>query len=100
MALGCKECLLPAVTGKSTRCETRTLYDSSTRCGMMLTERKKAEFKTRDMVQDLGRLDEYLTMQVFGSLAGLLSDLDVLLRVAVRLLVAQLLTLDQISLYQ
>ncbi|GMN68897.1 hypothetical protein TIFTF001_037947 [Ficus carica] len=82
VALGCKECLLPAATGKSTRCEMRTLYDSSTRCGMMLTERKKAEFKTRDMVQDLGRLDDYLTMQVYGSLAGLLSELDVLLSVA------------------
>lgn len=28
------------------------------------------------------RIDEYLTMQVFGSLAGLLSELDVLLSFA------------------
>lgn len=54
VALGCKECLLPAETGKSN--ENRTLYDSLTRCGIMLTHRKKAEFKTRDLVQDLGRL--------------------------------------------
>ncbi|XP_024030767.1 DNA mismatch repair protein MSH2 [Morus notabilis] len=54
VALGCKECLLPAETGKSN--ENRTLYDSLTRCGVMLTHRKKAEFKTRDLVQDLGRL--------------------------------------------
>ncbi|KAF2298793.1 hypothetical protein GH714_027909 [Hevea brasiliensis] len=35
--------------------ECRTLHDALTRCGV-LTERKKSEFKTRDLVQDLGRL--------------------------------------------
>ena len=54
VALGCKECLYPAESGKSS--EMRSLYDSLSRCGVMLTERKKAEFKTRDLVQDLGRL--------------------------------------------
>ncbi|XP_062116924.1 DNA mismatch repair protein MSH2 [Humulus lupulus] len=54
VALGCKECLLPLESGKSS--EIKTLYDSLTRCGVMLTERKKAEFKMRDLVQDLGRL--------------------------------------------
>ncbi|KAJ7956581.1 putative DNA mismatch repair protein MSH2 [Quillaja saponaria] len=54
VALGCKECLLPIESGKSN--ETRTLHDALTRCGVMLTERKKTEFKTRDLVQDLGRL--------------------------------------------
>ncbi|XP_031288189.1 DNA mismatch repair protein MSH2 isoform X2 [Pistacia vera] len=54
VALGCKECLLPIESGKSSEC--RPLIDALTRCGVMLTERKKNEFKTRDLVQDLGRL--------------------------------------------
>ncbi|KAJ0048265.1 hypothetical protein Pint_16412 [Pistacia integerrima] len=54
VALGCKECLLPTESGKSNEC--RPLIDALTRCGVMLTERKKNEFKTRDLVQDLGRL--------------------------------------------
>ncbi|XP_057420307.1 DNA mismatch repair protein MSH2 [Lotus japonicus] len=54
VALGCKECLVPIESGKST--ENRMLCDVLTKCGAMLTERKKSEFKTRDLVQDLGRL--------------------------------------------
>ncbi|KDP20084.1 hypothetical protein JCGZ_05853 [Jatropha curcas] len=54
VALGCKECLLPIESGKSTEC--RPLHDALARCGVMLTERKKNEFKTRDLVQDLSRL--------------------------------------------
>ncbi|XP_021292490.1 DNA mismatch repair protein MSH2 [Herrania umbratica] len=54
VALGCKECLLPIESGKSSEC--RTLNDALTRCGVMVTERKKTEFKARDLVQDLGRL--------------------------------------------
>lgn len=54
VALSCKECLLPMESGKSNDC--RTLHDVLTKCGVMLTERKKNEFKTRDLVQDLGRL--------------------------------------------
>ncbi|GMY15377.1 DNA mismatch repair protein MSH2 isoform X1 [Fagus crenata] len=54
VALGCKECLLPIESGKSG--EIRTLHDALTRCGVMLTERKKTEFKARDLVEDLGRL--------------------------------------------
>ncbi|XP_050255775.1 DNA mismatch repair protein MSH2 isoform X3 [Quercus robur] len=54
VALGCKECLLPIESGKSK--ESRNLHDALTRCGVMLTERKKTEFKTRDLVEDLGRL--------------------------------------------
>ncbi|CAA6665297.1 unnamed protein product [Spirodela intermedia] len=42
VALGCKECL--------------TLHDALTRCSVLLTERKKSEFKSRDLVQDLGRI--------------------------------------------
>ncbi|KAK7265022.1 hypothetical protein RJT34_32638 [Clitoria ternatea] len=54
VALGCKECLLSMESGKSS--ENRMLCDVLTKCGVMLTERKKSEFKTRDLVQDLGRL--------------------------------------------
>ncbi|MED6172134.1 MutS-like protein [Stylosanthes scabra] len=54
VSLGCKECLLPIESSKST--ENRMLCDAMTKCGVMLTERKKSEFKTRDLVQDLGRL--------------------------------------------
>ncbi|KAB1212671.1 DNA mismatch repair protein MSH2 [Morella rubra] len=54
VALGCKECLLPIESGKSS--ESRNLHDALTRCGVMLTERKKTEFKARDLVEDLGRL--------------------------------------------
>ncbi|KAJ6387215.1 hypothetical protein OIU78_017013 [Salix suchowensis] len=54
VALSCKECLLPVESGKSKDC--RTLHDVLTKCGVMLTQRKKNEFKTRDLVQDLGRL--------------------------------------------
>ncbi|KAE8124986.1 hypothetical protein FH972_019825 [Carpinus fangiana] len=54
VALGCKECLLPVESAKSS--ESRTLHDALTRCGVMLTERKKTEFKARDLVEDLGRL--------------------------------------------
>ncbi|KAM1186681.1 hypothetical protein ACFX1Q_016582 [Malus domestica] len=54
VALGCKECLLPLESGKTS--EIRTLHDALSRCGVMLTERKKTEFKMRDLVQDLSRL--------------------------------------------
>lgn len=54
VALGCKECLLPKETGKCH--ELRILYDAIGRCGVLLTERKKSEFKTGDLVQDITRL--------------------------------------------
>lgn len=54
VALGCRECLVPAETGKSS--EYRPMFDAISRCGVMVTERKKTEFKGRDLVQDLGRL--------------------------------------------
>ncbi|XP_059641763.1 DNA mismatch repair protein MSH2 [Cornus florida] len=54
VALGCKECLLPVDTAKSS--EYRPLHDALSRCAVMVTERKKTEFKGRDLVQDLGRL--------------------------------------------
>ncbi|KAL5544714.1 hypothetical protein UlMin_008498 [Ulmus minor] len=52
VALGCKECLLPLESGS----EIKTLHDSLARCGVMVTEKKKTEFKTRDLVEDLSRL--------------------------------------------
>lgn len=54
VALGCKECLLPMETGKAV--EFKSLHAALTRCGVLLTERKKSEFKSRDLVQDLGRI--------------------------------------------
>ncbi|XP_057804951.1 DNA mismatch repair protein MSH2 [Salvia miltiorrhiza] len=54
VALGCKECLLPADIAKSS--EFKSLTDALSRCGVMVMERKKGEFKGRDLVQDLGRL--------------------------------------------
>lgn len=53
VALGCKECLVPQGVNSS---EIRSLRDSLTRCGVMLTERKKSQFKARDLGPDLGRL--------------------------------------------
>lgn len=54
VALGCKECLLPSEIGKSNEC--RPLSDALSKCGVMITEKKKTEFKARDLLQDLGRL--------------------------------------------
>ncbi|KAK9669035.1 hypothetical protein RND81_13G104100 [Saponaria officinalis] len=54
IALGCRECLLPTDTAKSA--ESRGLLDALSRCGVMVTERKRSEFKARDLVQDLSRL--------------------------------------------
>lgn len=54
VALGCKECLLPVDSTKSS--ELRSLNDAMSRCGVMVTERKKTDFKGRDVIQDLGRL--------------------------------------------
>nr|AAT67044.1 DNA mismatch repair protein [Petunia x hybrida] len=68
VALGCRECLVPAETGKSS--EYRPLYDAISRCGVMVTERKKAEFKGRDLVQDLGRLVKGSTEPVRDLVSG------------------------------
>ncbi|CAE5967736.1 unnamed protein product [Arabidopsis arenosa] len=54
IALGAKECIFPAESGKSNEC--KSLYDSLERCAVMLTERKKHEFKGRDLDSDLKRL--------------------------------------------
>nr|GEV49157.1 DNA mismatch repair protein MSH2 [Tanacetum cinerariifolium] len=54
VALGCKECILPIEITKLTEC--KPLHDVMSKCGVMVTERKKAEFKGRDLAQDLGRL--------------------------------------------
>lgn len=54
VALGCKECLFPLESGKSI--EIKSLHDVLSRCGVLLSERKKTEFKSRDLAQDLSRL--------------------------------------------
>ncbi|XP_002982304.2 DNA mismatch repair protein MSH2 [Selaginella moellendorffii] len=54
LALGCRECVLPAENAKSV--DGRRLRDVLARCNVRLTEKKKAEFKSRDIEQDLSRL--------------------------------------------
>ncbi|XP_027167250.1 DNA mismatch repair protein MSH2 [Coffea eugenioides] len=54
VALGCKECILPIESARSSEC--KSLLDALSRCGVMITERKKTEFKGRDLVEDLSRL--------------------------------------------
>ncbi|XP_068636946.1 DNA mismatch repair protein MSH2 isoform X1 [Aristolochia californica] len=86
VALGCKECLLPNEVGKKT--EIKILHDALARCGVLLTERKKSEYKTRDLVQDLSRLikgtiepvRELLSNHQFasGALGALLSYAELL----------------------
>ncbi|KAD1443140.1 hypothetical protein E3N88_42818 [Mikania micrantha] len=43
VSLGCKECVLPTEIAKSSEC--KPLYDVMAKCGVMVTERKKAELK-------------------------------------------------------
>ncbi|XP_078180719.1 MUTS homolog 2 [Carex rostrata] len=54
VALGCKECLVPIESAKSV--EFKPLYEAISKCNVLLTERKKSEFRSRDLVQDLGRI--------------------------------------------
>ncbi|KAL3512291.1 hypothetical protein ACH5RR_025008 [Cinchona calisaya] len=54
VALGCKECILPVESARASEC--KSLQDALSRCSVMVTERKKTEFKGRDLVVDLGRL--------------------------------------------
>lgn len=70
VALGCKECILPVESGKAVEC--KSLHDALTRCGVLLTERKKSEFKSRDLVQDLGRI----IRGSFEPVKDLLSEFD------------------------
>lgn len=53
VALGCKECVVPVEGDKSI--ETQ-LNDVLKKCDVLLTKRKRSEFKSRDLVQDLGRI--------------------------------------------
>ncbi|KAM7479734.1 hypothetical protein LguiA_027947 [Lonicera macranthoides] len=86
VALGCKECLLPLDSAKSSDC--RPLLDAMSRCSVMVTERKKTEFKQRDLLQDLGTLVKGPTEPVQdlvsgfefapGALGSLLSYADLL----------------------
>ncbi|TKW28130.1 hypothetical protein SEVIR_3G331700v4 [Setaria viridis] len=54
VALGCKECLLPADCEKSI--DLNPLQDAISNCNVLLTEKKKVDFKSRDLAQDLGRI--------------------------------------------
>lgn len=68
VALGCKECLLPVEGVKNSEC--KPLHDAVVRCGVMVTERRKTEFKERDLVQDLGRLIKGSTEPVRDLVSG------------------------------
>ncbi|KAL3627090.1 MutS-like protein [Castilleja foliolosa] len=68
VALGCKECILSVDVAKSS--EYRSLNDALSRCGVMVTERKKSEFKGRDLVEDLCRLVKGFTDPVRDLLAA------------------------------
>ncbi|XP_078431447.1 MUTS homolog 2 [Wolffia australiana] len=86
VALGCKECLLPIENSKSA--STKLLHDALNRCSVLLTERKKTEFKSRDLVPDLGRIVRGSVEPVkdllsefnsaLGALGALLSYVDIL----------------------
>eukprot|EP01018_Ginkgo_biloba_P026125 Gb_33909 [translate_table: standard] len=54
VALGCRECLLPLDSGKCP--DSKRLHDVLERCNVLLTERKKSDFKSRDVDQDLCHL--------------------------------------------
>ncbi|XP_057854646.1 DNA mismatch repair protein MSH2 isoform X2 [Cryptomeria japonica] len=54
IALGCRECLLPLGSGKSS--DNKRLHDVLASCNVLLTEKKKSDFKSRDVDQDLCRL--------------------------------------------
>ncbi|KAI3991777.1 hypothetical protein MKX01_038175 [Papaver californicum] len=69
VALGCKECLYPLESGKSI--EIKSLHDALSRCGVLLSERKKTEFKSRDLAQDLSRLVKGSIEPVRDLLSGL-----------------------------
>ncbi|KAJ3670194.1 hypothetical protein LUZ60_010518 [Juncus effusus] len=54
ISLGCKECVLPTESSKCV--EIKPLYEAILRCNVLVTEKKKSEFRSRDLVQDLGRI--------------------------------------------
>ncbi|KAJ4897858.1 DNA mismatch repair protein MSH2 [Raphanus sativus] len=54
VAIGAKECIFPAESGKTNEC--KSLRESLERCGVMTTERSRQEFKGRDLESDLKRL--------------------------------------------
>ncbi|XP_064599331.1 DNA mismatch repair protein Msh2-like [Liolophura sinensis] len=56
--LGPKECLISGSSGEATPDRSRLLQVLN-RSGLLITERKKAEFTTKDNVQDLNRLVKF-----------------------------------------
>lgn len=86
IALGCKECVTPQETGRSI--DVERLKDVFARCNVLLTEKKKTTFRSRDVDQDVGRLvkgsseqlkDLILVSEVAaGALGALLSYTELL----------------------
>ncbi|KAH9570808.1 hypothetical protein CY35_02G060500 [Sphagnum magellanicum] len=54
VALGCRECVIPQENVKSP--DARKLRDVMARCNVLVTEKKKTNFRSRDVEEDLGRL--------------------------------------------
>jgi DNA mismatch repair protein MSH2 len=86
IALGCKECLVPTEGAKSV--ELKPLHQAISKCNVLLTERKKTEFRSRDLIQDLSRIVRGSIQPVqdllsnfdlaLGALGALLSYVDLL----------------------
>ncbi|MCO5591782.1 hypothetical protein L7F22_045774 [Adiantum nelumboides] len=86
IALGCKECVIPQENTNNKDAER--LKDVFARCNVLLTEKKRNIFKSRDTDQDVGRLAkgsaEQLKDVIFaselaaGALSALLSYTDLL----------------------
>ena len=89
VALGCKECIIPQEATRTA--EGRRLRDVMLRCDVLATEKKRTEFRGKDVEQDLGRLlrgtnsdpqqqatAEGVSEVVGGALAALLSYTELL----------------------
>lgn len=55
VALSCRECIVPQPTAAKSP-DDRKLRDVMARCNVLVTEKKKSDFRSRDVEQDLGRL--------------------------------------------
>lgn len=55
VALSCRECIVPQPTAVKSP-DDRKLRDVMARCNVLVTEKKKTDFRARDVEQDLARL--------------------------------------------
>lgn len=86
IALGCKECIIPQETARST--DDERLKDVISRCNVLLTQVKRNMFRSRDVDQDVSRLVKGSVEQLrdlllasegaAGAVAALLSHTELL----------------------